>query len=159
MFFYPAGPGELPTQLTVIGQEHETFTVVVKPSDRIDADPCAQQIDDYPTPLVISHRAEDFPRLVEGIVLESLGPDQLPIKLDVVPLRISADPKFMDTPAVDPDFSGKDQLFRLTAGSHPCTRYDLLQSFHSPERSMGSQPVVKVRALRRVRNTHYRYYR
>jgi len=122
--------GQSRREFAVVGQEQQSFAVVVETPHGIDvfAD-AAEQIDDRLPPLRVRPCRDDAGRLVEQDVAMTLRRTEAPsVNANVVCRGIGLDAHFADRLAVDRDAALLDQLFSGAARGDTSLRKNLLKA-------------------------------
>jgi hypothetical protein len=123
---------QVQAELTIIGEENQSFAIIIKPPDRVKVAPFpGEQLIDGRTVELVLPGANQAPGLVEGEIQFSLGADGLPIDSDAVMNRVNAGAEFLNGPSIDGDPPGKDKLLACAAGGHACFREKFLQTNQS----------------------------
>jgi len=106
-------------EVAVVGEQQQTFRVVVESADRIEISlhtELGQQIDDRLAVLWIRARGDHARRLVEQVVLLGVGKLQPPaVDLDVVALGIGFRAELRHDLAIDLNTALRNQFIRKTA--------------------------------------------
>ena len=119
------------TKLPVIGQEKQSFTVVVEPAHRVKTAPfLRQQITHGASIRGVAAGTEVTARLVQGDVEFAFGFDQRAVHGDAVARRIHLRSQHFDDLAVDRDTPGQDESLAGTARSDAAFREEFLQANH-----------------------------
>src|SRR4029079_7676435 len=121
------------SELAVVGQEHQPFTVEIQPSGGEHPHRNASQIilDRRPSPRIVQC-GNDVLGFVQHQIDERLRRTQVfAVNLDVIPFGIDLGPQFRDRHAVHHDTTGRDQGFSLAPRRQAGSGDQFLQSdFH-----------------------------
>ncbi len=115
-------------QITMIGQQHEPFTIEIQPPDGENPHrhPVQEILHGWTAFGVVKSRHNIFGLVKDQIDKGLSGPQVFAVYLDVIPVGIHLGAKFFHHMAVDGHTTGGDQLFGLSSRSKPGPGYEFL---------------------------------
>lgn len=105
------------SQITIIGQQDQSFTAQVETTNRKHTFTGRDQINNPRSTARISIGGDDTGGFVDGVIHESLLPQNRVIDANGLLLGIDTDAQFLDHRAINADAPFADQLFDMTTAA------------------------------------------
>jgi hypothetical protein len=115
-------------QLTVIGEEQQTFAWPIQPADRLYPLWNINKIHHRLPATLVGYCSDVALGLVEQDIALALDPHCLTIECDALPLRVHGRPQFSDDAAIDANPARYDHLLGLAPRGNARTRQHSLET-------------------------------